>query len=58
MPYAVTTEEGGKLKLAEFQQLLIGTWKNDEKLMEGDKPLSFNVMPLPQAEPQPGNRRR
>jgi hypothetical protein len=40
--------------LAEFQQLLIGTWQNDEELMQDGKPLSFNVMPLPQDAAQPG----
>lgn len=51
MPYAVKGSD-----LAEFQQLLIGTWENDPELSEGKKPLSFNVMPLPQIEPQPGRK--
>lgn len=40
--------------LAEFQQLLIGTWKNVDELTQDGKPLSFDVMPLPQAAAQPG----
>ncbi|MCL2583083.1 MAG: heme-binding protein [Streptosporangiales bacterium] len=40
--------------LAEFQQLLIGTWENDRELSFDGKPLSFNVMPLPQDADQPG----
>lgn len=51
MPYGVKSGD-----LAEFQQLLIGTWENDPKLSEGRKPLSFNVMPLPQIEKQPGRK--
>lgn len=48
MPYEVASSE-----LAEFQRKLIGTWTNhDDVLLEG-KPLSYNVMPLPQFEPQP-----
>jgi hypothetical protein len=38
--------------LALFQCLLIGTWVNDEKLTYDGKPLSYNVMPLPQVDPQ------
>ena len=40
--------------LAEFQCALIGTWKNDDKLVDPSTklPLSFNVMPLPQVETQ------
>jgi len=34
--------------LADFQCKLIGTWKNTDELMKGDRPLSYNVMPLPQ----------
>jgi len=49
MPYPATSED-----LAEFQQRLIGTWRNDEQLLEEGKPLSYNVMPLPQVDPQPG----
>lgn len=49
MPYPVKSEE-----LAKFQQRLIGTWENDPALLDGGKPLSFNVMPLPQIAPQPG----
>lgn len=40
--------------LAEFQQLLIGTWENDRELSQNGRPLSFNVMPLPQDAEQPG----
>ncbi|MGH3170501.1 MAG: heme-binding protein, partial [Trebonia sp.] len=40
--------------LAEFQQLLIGTWQNVDELTQDGKPLSFNVMPLPQDAQQPG----
>lgn len=52
MPYAVRSED-----LAEFQQLLIGTWENptDNELIDHNgKPLSYNVMPLPQIDPMPG----
>ena len=48
--------------LAEFQCQLIGTWKNDPALQDRHgRPLSYNVMPLPQVTPQqhrpnpPGN---
>jgi hypothetical protein len=59
MPYAV---KGGEL--AEFQRLLIGTWTNDDELAVVEKsekgpkkrPLSYNVMPLPQIEKQPGRK--
>ncbi len=47
MPYGVKSGE-----LAEFQQRLIGTWTNDDKLVEKGRPLSFNVMPLPQVQAQ------
>lgn len=51
MPSAVYAAD-----LAEFQCLLIGTWINDLKdknlVDEKGLPLSFNVMPLPQIEPQ------
>ena len=53
MPRAITTGE-----LALFQCLLIGTWKNDEKLTSTAGPLSYNVMPLPQMDPQTGHRTR
>ncbi|MGE5336024.1 MAG: hypothetical protein ACM3JL_01210 [Nitrososphaerota archaeon] len=49
MPYEVKSED-----LAEFQQRLIGTWENDPELADDERPLSYNVMPLPQIEPQPG----
>ncbi len=49
MPYVVTSNE-----LAKFQQSLIGTWQTATDLNEGDKPLSFNVMPLPQVPPPAG----
>ena len=45
MRYAIDT---GDLTL--FQCLLIGTWINDDKLVENGKPLSYNVMPLPQVQ--------
>jgi hypothetical protein len=38
--------------IAHFQCLLIGTWVNDEELYWGERPLSYNVMPLPQVDPQ------
>ena len=47
MPYPVKSED-----LARFQQELIGTWQNDPQLTDGGRPLSFNVMPLPQIAPQ------
>lgn len=53
MPYAVPSGE-----LAEFQQHLIGTWENDPKLTNRGRPLSFNVMPLPQIVPQPGRKKQ
>ncbi len=53
MPYEVKSQE-----LAEFQRRLIGTWENDPALLEGEKPLSFNVMPLPQITPQPGRAKQ
>jgi hypothetical protein len=42
-------------KLADFQCRLIGTWSNDDELRDSETslPLSFNVMPLPQQDPQP-----
>lgn len=40
--------------IAEFQQLLIGTWQNAAELTQNGRPLSFNVMPLPQDDAQPG----
>ena len=50
MPYASHVSD-----LAFFQQKLIGTWKNDGVPLGKDgKPLSYNVMPLPQVEPQKG----
>ncbi|MBO0804186.1 MAG: hypothetical protein J2P25_14070 [Nocardiopsaceae bacterium] len=49
MPSSVTSAN-----LAEFQQLLIGTWRNVDELTRDGKPLSYNVMPLPQDTPQPG----
>lgn len=49
MPESVTSAN-----LAEFQQLLVGTWQNVGELAEGGRPLSFNVMPLPQDAEQPG----
>lgn len=50
MPYASDLAD-----LAFFQQQLIGTWTN-AGVPEGKdgKPLSYNVMPLPQVEPQNG----
>ena len=51
MPYGLESEFPA---FAEFQQLLIGTWTNDDELVDGDgRPLSFNVMPLPQVDEQP-----
>jgi hypothetical protein len=47
MPCAVPSND-----LALFQCLLIGTWTNDKALTHEGKPLSFNVMPLPQKDPQ------
>ncbi len=38
--------------IALFQCLLIGTWQNDKKLFIDGKPLSYNVMPLPQVDDQ------
>lgn len=55
MPYGVTVKDSG---LAEFQQRLIGTWENDPELTDGKTPLSFNVMPLPQRESQPGRKKQ
>jgi hypothetical protein len=53
MPYAIKSSE-----LAEFQKQLIGKWSNDENdknlIGKDGKPLSYNVMPLPQVEPQKG----
>lgn len=49
MPQGVTSAN-----LAEFQQLLIGTWQNVDELTRDGKPLSYNVMPLPQDASQPG----
>jgi hypothetical protein len=49
MPHAINSGD-----LAAFQCLLIGTWTNDPKLEREHKPLSFNVMPLPQVTSQPG----
>lgn len=41
-------------KLPLFQCLLIGTWANDNELRDKEgRPLSFNVMPLPQVEQPP-----
>lgn len=39
--------------LAAFQCMLIGTWKNPDgdELKKDGRPLSYNVMPLPQVEP-------
>ncbi len=59
MPYGLDSKSP---EFAEFQQLLIGTWTNDPELaVEVDKktrrPLSYNVMPLPQVEPQPGRKK-
>ncbi|HTZ62864.1 MAG TPA: heme-binding protein [Solirubrobacteraceae bacterium] len=48
MPYPVAGTA-----LAEFQRLLIGTWRNDPELMPDGRPPSFNVMPLPQVQRQP-----
>jgi hypothetical protein len=50
MPYAIDSN-----KLHNFQQLLIGKWSN-KGVPPGKhgKPLSYNVMPLPQVEPQKG----
>lgn len=47
-------KQADNTSLAEFQQLLIGTWENDRELSENGKPLSYNVMPLPQDADQPG----
>lgn len=47
MPYEVASS-----KLANFQRKLIGTWRNEGDVLENGKPLSYNVMPLPQREPQ------
>lgn len=47
MPYASTGDD-----IALFQRLLIGTWKNDGSLEVDGKPLSYNVMPLPQQDNQ------
>ncbi len=38
--------------IAMFQCLLIGTWQNDKKLTVAGRPLSYNVMPLPQVDRQ------
>lgn len=45
--------------LATFQCMLIGTWKNpdDDELKKDGRPLSYNVMPLPQVEPPPAGER-
>ena len=40
-------------KLADFQCKLIGTWKNTDELTKDGRPLSYNVMPLPQVTPTP-----
>lgn len=60
MPYAVSVKKvpGVESGLAEFQQLLIGTWENVDELKEGKRPLSYNVMPLPQVEAQPGRKKQ
>jgi hypothetical protein len=62
MPYAAKPSE-----LAQFQCMLIGSWSNEyDKLSHADReklfqkrkddgktvPLSYNVMPLPQVDPQ------
>ncbi len=47
MPCAVQSTD-----LALFQCLLIGTWTNDKELMLHERPLSYNVMPMPQKDPQ------
>jgi hypothetical protein len=50
MPYAIDNAE-----LAEFQKHLVGTWSNKGvPTWPGGKPLSYNIMPLPQVEPQRG----
>lgn len=38
--------------IAMFQCLLIGTWQNVKDLSHGGRPLSYNVMPLPQVDDQ------
>lgn len=48
MPYAISSQE-----LALFQRALIGTWVSDPELTDNGRPLSYNVMPLPQQELQP-----
>ena len=50
MPYAIDSAD-----LAPFQHHLVGKWSNDG-VPKGDdgKHLSYNVMPLPQVEPQTG----
>jgi len=60
MPYGATRTKPKVPVLNEFQERLIGTWEStpdDPELTEERdgkrKPLSFNVMPLPQAEKQP-----
>jgi hypothetical protein len=49
MPCAINASD-----LAMFQCLLIGSWsnENDKELTYGGKPLSYNVMPLPQVDVQ------
>ena len=47
MPRAYESSE-----IALFQCLLIGTWVNDKELYSDDRPLSYNVMPLPQVDNQ------
>jgi len=48
MPIAIDSN-----RLDNFQQLLIGKWSNKGAPPGKDgRPLSYNVMPLPQAEPQ------
>ena len=47
MPHASKSND-----IAMFQCLLIGTWKNDDSLTVDGKPLSYNVMPLPQKDNQ------
>lgn len=61
MPYPIPCPVPGKphkALLAEFQELLVGTWEN--KTFPGsdqggaDKPLSYNIMPLPSKNDQNG----
>lgn len=53
MPSAVKMTD-----IATFQEHLIGTWTNQDfpgtSVGGTDNPLSYNVMPLPQTTPQPG----